>query len=465
MIRSSGSVIAALFCTGAIAAAGGGCKDGGGADVSAEVDGASPTPNDDAGLVVADAAAPRPAVDGGPSRLSPSFVHKDVNHVLATGQSLSVGAVGSPPLSNTQPYANLTFPTGVMSGAVGLTSFVPLVEGDVIAGTNVPVETMSSAFANLVTKMAREELLTGEPPGRTSHDLLVSVHGVGGTAYAGLKKGTIPYATGIAQAMAGRDVAAAANKSFVVRAVTTVHGESDHVAQNANYQADLLAWQADYEADVKALTNQTEPVPLFQTQMSSWTKYGQATSAIPAMQLGAHVAAPGKVILVGPKYHLPYAPDGVHLTNEGYRHMGEDYAKVYRHVVLEGRTWEPVRPKTVSRVGALVTIVFHVPVPPLVLDTAAVENPGAFGFEFKDEVASVGVTSVQVVAPDTVTLTLASVPKGQLGRVRYAFTGTATASAGSKTGPRGNLRDSDPTASRLGYFLYNWCIHFDAPVP
>src|SRR5205085_750635 len=122
--------------------------------------------------------------------------------------------------------------------------------------------------------------------------------------------------------------------TYVVRAVTNVHGESDHVAVNASYQANLLEWQNDYETDVKAITGQAEGIPMLQTQMSSWTKYGQATSIIPAQQLGAHIAAPGKVILVGPKYHLAYAADGVHLTAKGYQHMGEDYAKVYRRVIL-----------------------------------------------------------------------------------------------------------------------------------
>ena len=36
---------------------------------------------------------------------------------------------------------------------------------------------------------------------------------------------------------------------------------------------------------------------------------------------------------------------------------------------------------------------------------------------------------------------------------------------GPQHGPRGNLRDSDATPSRLGKKLYNWGVHFDEPVP
>jgi hypothetical protein len=430
-----------------------------GEDASSSGDPEIPLPSRDGGDGDRDAAvAPDAAQDAQPDPAF-VFVERDLNHVLATGQSLSVGAQGNPPLTTTQPFDNVTFVTGVMSGGTGLTSFIPLVEGDLLGAT--PVETMSSGFANLVTKTTRDVA------GGRSHDLLVSAHGVGGTAYVGLKKGTQPYASGIAQATAGRDLAQAAGKSYVIRAVTTVHGESDHVDKNEKYAGDLVQWQTDYETDVKALTGQTEPVPMFETQFSTWTVLSgnPPTSPIPAMQLAAHVNAPGKVILVGAKYHLPYAADGLHLTNEGYRHMGEDYAKAYRRVILEGKKWEPVRPKSIVRAGAVVTVEMHVPSPPLVLDTTLVTNPGNFGFEWKDDAGSMKIVNVEIAGPTTVNITLEKTPTGANQRLRYAFTGTPAAPGGPTTGPRGNLRDSDTTKSLHDYPLYNWCIHFDEPVP
>lgn len=70
-----------------------------------------------------------------------------------------------------------------------------------------------------------------------------------------------------------------------------------------------------------------------------------------------------------------------------------------------------------------------------------------------------------VTAPDTVQITLASAPTGTNRRLRYAFTAAALVNAGPTTGPRGNLRDSDTTPSRHGYALFNWCVHFDEPLP
>jgi hypothetical protein len=387
--------------------------------------------------------------DGG---LSATFKHYDINHVLSTGQSLSVGARGDPPLSTKQPGNNTMFVTGVIAGGTGLTSFAPLVES--------AVETMSSAFANHIEANASTDFTI-------AHDILMSVHGVGGFSYAQLAKGQPPYANGIAQAQAGHDLAKAATKTYVVRAVTNVHGETDHNLGTPTYQQNLIQWQSDYETDVKAITGQSEPIPMFHSQISSWTILNNADqSRIPIDQLAVHVATKGKIVLVGPKYQYPYADDGVHLTNVGYRQMGEDYAKVYRQVVLRGKPWEPVRPQTITRNGTKVVIKFFVPVPPLVIDEQIVTNPADDGFELDGDDPQPDITSVDVTAPDTVTITLSAEPTGDNRRLRYAFTGTPGAHGGPTTGPRGNIRDSDKTKSQYGDTpLYNWCVHFDEALP
>jgi hypothetical protein len=104
-------------------------------------------------------------------------------------------------------------------------------------------------------------------------------------------------------------------------------------------------------------------------------------------------------------------------------------------------------------------------VPPLVLDTQLVINPGHYGFEYWDDTSNVPeIAKVTLVGPTTVQLVLTHAPTNHSGRVRYAFTGTPNNSAGPFTGPRGNLRDSDATKSRHGSPLFNWCVHFDVPV-
>jgi len=269
----------------------------------------------------------------------------------------------------------------------------------------------------------------------------------------------------MAEAKAGRDVAAKLGKSYVVRTVTTVHGEPDHIDQNAAYGRRPREWQRDYEADVKALTGQAEAFPMLESQIGNWTKVGQPTSAIQAAQLAAHVASAGKIVLVGPKYQLAHAPDGVHLTNEGYRHMGEEYAKVYRRVVLEGRAWEPLRPRKITRSGAAIAVEMIVPSP-----RARPRRDARLGsahprvFVRRCRRAPVPIAKVEITAPDKVTVSLTSAPAGP-GRLRYAHSAPEGANGGPTSGSRGNLRDSDPTRSRYGYPLYNWSVHFDEPVP
>ncbi len=116
--------------------------------------------------------------------------------------------------------------------------------------------------------------------------------------------------------------------------------------------------------------------------------------------------------------------------------------------------------------GAILRIKFLVPKPPLVFDTTLITNPGNLGFEFAEDGAAPAVISqVALEGADTVKITLSKAPSGGNAKVRYAFTGTSGQNAGATTGPRGNLRDSDPAVSRHGYPLYNWAVHFELPVP
>lgn len=375
-----------------------------------------------------------------------------VHHVLITGQSLSLGAT-STVVSVVQPYTNVSFNAGVRAGGVNLTGFIPLVElWDGSQG-----ETIASGLANLVAAQAQEQ--------GGDHVMLVSAHGASGQPYTVIKKGTQAFADGMAQVTAGMTIAPTLGQVHMVRGVTVVHGESDHLLGNLGYADNLLAFQADYEADIGAIVGVLRPLPLFVCQMSSFTALGTASSAIPSLQLAAAKARPDRVFVVGPKYFMPYT-DGVHLTGDGERWLGEYYAKAYRKVLIAGERWVPLQPQTITREGAVITIGFAVPAPPLVLDELLVSNPGNYGFEFADASGMPpAITEVALVDATTVRVTLASPPVAGNRRIRYAFTGAPGAPGGPMTGARGNLRDSDPTASLNGYLLYNWAVHFDEAVP
>jgi len=379
-------------------------------------------------------------------------VAASLHHVLITGQSLSQGAL-SEVVSVTQPFANVSFVTGVRAGGVGLAAFVPLVEtSDGFHG-----ETLASGMANLLSERA---IAVG-----SEHRSLVSAHGVSGQPYSELRKGTAPYASGMAQVAAGLALAQAAGEAYAVRSVMVVHGETDHINGNASYDLDLLEWQSDYDADIKALTGQTLPVPMFIDQMSSFSAFGAATSMVTQLELEASRAAPDRIVLIGPKYMLPYVADGVHLTGDGERWLGEMHAKAFERVLVHGEPWHPVSPREITREGAEIKVRFWVPVPPLVLDEALVTNPGNYGFAYTDSSgAAPTIVSVMPAEEDSVRITLSAVPVGGNQRLTYAMNGIPGQPAGPATGARGNLRDSDATTSRHGYALFNWCVHFDEAV-
>jgi len=431
-----------------------------------------------------------PGAAGSDGGITPApYVHFDVNHVLSTGQSNSVANDAKPVLSTSQPYDNLMFDVGVMTASGcdrnGCTtyekpsSFVPLVEGDRFFDA---VETMSSGLANEATKLAREKY------GKGTHDVLVSLHGRSGNNYLCLRKGGCdwwegtayvkPFEEAMMQVADAKAIASAAGKTHAVRAVTAIHGEHDHYAESGGYDyfpmrtsdgsgtlADyghaLEEWQRDYEAGVQAITGQTVPIPLLLNQYSHWNDVPHTKIAF--QQLDAHVRSKGKVVVVGPTYMLPYSNDCLHFLNHGERWLGEYFAKAYTRIVVEGLPWEPLRPTAARIEGNAVTIDFHVPVPPLVLDTERVVDPGSYGFEYVDDGASsIAITRVELTGPAQVKVTLATAPTAAGKRIRYAY--TFNGCAGPTSLARGNLRDSDRTPSQHGYDLFNWSVHFDLPI-
>lgn len=501
---------------------------------SAKTDGGADAPGDspsDTGadvLVEADADA---GVVDPPGPLSPGYVDYEINHVLATGQSNSVASGGRPqntlPLNtaaftSAQPYGNLMFNTGVMtahncngSGCPSgnytePASFVPLIENDGFfsggpGGTGSDrVETASSATANQISYMALNLFeFNVRPTYPTKHDVLVSLHGRSGNTYWCLRKGGCNYKPAteikafdeaIKQVMAGKRLADDAGKSYVVRAVTSIHGESDHYGYQDNgdnhpefplvgtngvanriqeYDDALIEWQEDYEAMAKGITGQAQPVPLFVSGVSGWT--GAKRSKLSLLQLSAHVRAPGKVVLVAPGYIFEGGVrsngdlECLHYSLYGQQHVGEYFAKAYAQQVFGGVNFEPVRPIDVQRAANVITVKFLTPKPPLAFDTTLVAAIANMGFEFTLNGTPQAISSVALAGDDSVTITLAATPGAGTKRLTYAqnqpIPGCIGPGVKASGGARGNLRDSDDTPSLSGMPLYNWSVSFDVAVP
>src|SRR6516162_9536325 len=381
----------------------------------------------------------------------------DWSGVIGTGQSLAVGEQGRPVLSRTQLYHNLKLSTDLLPWPIDPNdtnlAMVPLVEPIGRYSTNYPSswpdniagETPHSAMANQISALVRAA------SGRD----FIGVHsevGENGQCMIYLKKNADhvgvngrSYEAAMIETKAITRLARAAGKTYGVGAITVTHGECD--AGNQNYENDLYQLWSDYNTDISAITGQKQKVQMIVSQQNSCNDYSPSTLA----QWKAGVDHPADIVCSGPKYQYPSA-EGVHLTANGYRQLGEKYGQIYYERVILGKNWRPLEPAVLERKGAVITIHFHVPAPPLVWDTnfakpdqSIVGWKNGKGFEVKTSGGEkVSIVSV-AISGDAVVITCAPDP-GPDARVAYAMTGEKERMATPFKGTHrwGLLRDSDP---------------------
>ena len=387
--------------------------------------------------------------------------------IIGTGQSLSNGWE-SLAISTTQPYSNLKLQDDgpdpkypITDSATAAWSAVPLTEPARIAVAGTGPGYSDSQYPN---NIYHYEVNYGESPnsgmgntlsaiwaasgGQGEYITAHSVVGWAGNALSNInKQGTgRAYPASLNEAKVFKRLAAEAGMTYGVGGIILTHGEGD--ATNPNYGTGLYAFWQDYNADIKAITGQSKDVVLLVSQQSSTAGYGN--SAIQVWQAG--VDHPGQIVCTGPKYE--YGPYGLHMGASSYERLGQKYAEVFDLIVNRGVAWKPLGPSSVTRSGAVITIAFDVPNPPLQWDerlsaphqslhTAWAEGRG---FEVKDDGNNeLEIASVEI-QDDSVILTLADAPsEGAKLTVGYAVTqdGEAAYQGGKDDGPHGQLRDSD----------------------
>lgn len=381
----------------------------------------------------------------------------DVNQVIISGQSLALGAAGTPSLSHTQPYDALMYEGGL--GSWNFDSLVPLAENG--------NETIASGFANTLNALLVERSLCDAP----SHTLALTLSARGGTRIEKLNKaGGDPYNVYWRSAFSAwwmQQMLREQNRSHQVRALLWLQGESNSGDPVADYRDKLIELINDYNDDFAWVLEQQDRVPMFTYQVSEASVFGQPATVEQA-QLEASLINPD-IHMVTPTYHFPRS-DPWHLTNHGYRWLGAYFARAYKAVVIDGSAWSPLRPLFALATGNTVEITFHVPSPPLVLDTETVTDPGNYGFKVRDQGGEVGIQTVEIVARDKLRITLDRPLMRGSASVHYADEAEAFAGSGPVIGMRGNLRDSDPSlgwgAGPHGeaYPLHNWSVIFSMPV-
>lgn len=402
----------------------------------------------------------------------------DWNGIVGTGQSLAVG--GRPLLTTNQPDGNLKLSTGQLSWPVDPNdtnlALVPLVEpvGRMAPRfpsswpANIYGETPHTAMSIEISALVRSNL----------HRDYVTVHtevGESGQGMRVIQKGAVvtngvngrAYEASLVATKAIARLAKVADKSYGVSAIVLIHGESD--AGNTNYESEMFRLWQDYNTDLRAITGQTKDILMIVSQHHSFADRSPSTQA----QWRIGVDHPESIVCPGPKYQY-HSVEGVHLTSEGYRQLGEKIGQVYYERVVLGKDWQPLQPTAVEHQGTRITIHFHVPVPPLVWD-AELAPPHSSVEEWKNgkgfEVTGAGGDRMTIVSAalsdDAVVLECASDP-GPGARVGYAMVGEKNRMTTPFRGfyRWGLLRDSDPfvgTVTRVAQ--PNFAVAFELPVP
>ncbi len=406
----------------------------------------------------------------------------DLTGIIGTGQSLSVGAFGSPPTQTTQPYQNLKLSLGGLTvppyqSQSDKLSLVPLVEPINAITTaypsaypaNIYGETPHTAMGSEVSALFQKAVSGG------NYQTVHTVVGESGQPMTVIDKAALDtgstghaFAASLFEVTAIARLAKAAGKTYGMGAILLTHGETD--AANANYESDLLQLWSDYNASLAPLTGQTQKIPILLTQQNSSPNGGGSTSASALAQWRVGVDHPGDIICVGPKYQYPYYTDGLHLVAQGYDLLGEKYGEAYFQKVVSGVDWQPLQPTGIDAAGGVITVHFHVPVAPLVWDTVLPEPhqsaftqwKSAHGFEVTDHAGNaITIASAQIMGNDVV-LTCATDP-GAGAVVRYAATADGAAMRGG-TARWGTLRDSDPfVGATTKKTQPNYAVAFEMP--
>ncbi|MFA6570631.1 MAG: hypothetical protein WCT77_05280, partial [Bacteroidota bacterium] len=236
------------------------------------------------------------------------------------------------------------------------------------------------------------------------------------------------YITSIDDVRRAKKMADSLCMDYSVFAITWMQGEANgtrmynrwdsvHTLQDAilTYKNDLIQLKSDYQEDIKTITGQKNVIPFF--------TYQTAGNLAGIAQLKS-CDQEKDMYMVGPTYMLPNASnsyyhaggrlvhgDGIHLTADGERWLGEQFGKVMRKVIVEKKSWQPLQP-----VGAwyekkenAIYVRFNVPKPPLVIDTLFLpKQDEGFGFDiYNKSKTKYSIKNVEVVGNDLLKILMA----------------------------------------------------------
>ncbi|WP_227522145.1 hypothetical protein [Klebsiella aerogenes] len=383
----------------------------------------------------------------------PTFIPEFMD-ARSYGQSLSIYSQGTPGLS-TPTVNTLRFDTGVLTYNKNPASLVNLEDP-------TSSQYMQSQVHDFQTKVIDA----------SSSEFLLAASGLGGTPFSGLEPGTVVYTQFINTIQKAKDLADARGVQYGMLWFNFQHGETD-ASQGTGYsyyRQKSKEMQETTNAHVKSISGLNHDVVMFTYQMATHGRYDGTTYPsyeIPLAQLDEAISNP-LIQLTTPMYIFDYA-DGLHLTNDGYRHRDIFFSKAQKYYYENKKPWLPLYPTKVSRIGnTSVLLDLHVPVGPVQFSTDRVTaaTDGMQGFELWAEdsagsLSRLAIASVTIVSGSRIKV-VPAVPFNAADKIylAYAFTPENRGAdsgggiypnwpAGYTAGCRGNVCDSDDYASEL----------------
>lgn len=348
--------------------------------------------------------------------------NKNINHIIHLGQSLAAGGQSLPLVTNYDTgFGNLRFAMGTHTWTHNIYPDKPELRADsnfyfvplTAVQRNVEGETIGNGMCDHLIESANKQF-------SKKNRFLFSYTGQGGRHLRELNKrhddAKDPrakknqsaggyYKTSLDDVKRAKKNANELNLDYSVFAITWMQGEANETRKLnrwdsalsleeaiAIYKRELIQLKEDYQEDIKLITGQKQKIPFF--------TYQTAGNVAGIAQIQA-CDQEDDMYMVGPTYMLPNAEngsyyvkdklvhgDGIHLTADGERWLGEQFGKVMRKVILEGKPWQPLRPLKAwyEKKGNAIYVKFNVPCPPLVIDTVFLpKQDNNLGFSIYDD--------------------------------------------------------------------------------
>ena len=294
--------------------------------------------------------------------------------------------------------------------------------------------------------------------------------GHGMNVITGLMKPQEPYKKFIEEIAYAYKKAIDRGWEFYVPAICWMQGESDIVEYpNTDYKTLFHQVYNELNTDIKKITHQQDNIRIICYQTNVITKgkhykenhYNAMEPRTPTVQMEM-IREDSLIWASGLTYPYHFVNESLHIDAIGQKSIGALAAISALKIIHHETPSIGLMPLNFIVSENQIRIPFHVPCPPLCLDTIAVNKADNYGFNVirKDNIDIISSISID---QDTVIINCKESPINC--KIRYAVNGEYL-KGGCKYGPRGNLRDSQGDTNKFeisgkSYPLHNWCYQFD----